>query len=240
LRFGLGLFTPREPVRLRIINASSMINFNFRIPGLAMTIVQADGQDIQPVDVDEFQIGIAETYDLIVRPSEQRAYRIIAEAIDRSGQCRATLAPRRGMAGDVPPLRERPILTMKDMGMDMPGMDHGTMKTHDKSLAPSRVKMGPGVATISSMPGDRIGDRPTGLENVDHRVLTYTDLKALLPNPDQRSPSRTLEIHLTANMERYMHGEDAARDGWGGWLRLFWFGWLCPPWRSMITAHMLA
>jgi len=97
-----GLFTPRERVRLRIINASSMTNFNFRIPGLALTIVQADGQDIQPVDVDEFQIGIAETYDLIVRPSEQRAYGIIAEAIDRSGQCRATLAPRRGMAGDVP------------------------------------------------------------------------------------------------------------------------------------------
>ena len=92
-----GLFAPGERVRLRIINASSMTNFNFRLPGLTMTVVAADGQDVEPVETDEFQIGIAETYDVIVRPEKAEAIAIIAEAIDRLGLCRATLAPQIGM-----------------------------------------------------------------------------------------------------------------------------------------------
>src|SRR5690606_32430705 len=120
-----GLFRPGERVRLRIINASAMSIFNVRIPGLAMTVVQADGEHVQPVEVDEFQISVAETYDVIVRPTEDRAYTIVSEAIDRSGMGRATLAPRLGMKAEVPPLRQVPNLTMKDMGMG--GMDHGGM-----------------------------------------------------------------------------------------------------------------
>ncbi|MBN8812341.1 MULTISPECIES: copper resistance system multicopper oxidase [unclassified Sphingomonas] len=121
------LFRPGERVRLRIINASAMTNFNVRIPGLPMTVVQADGQNVQPVSVDEFQIAIAETYDVIVTPSDERAYTFVGEAVDRSGLARATLAPHEGMAAEVPALRERPLATMKDMGMDMSGMDMGGM-----------------------------------------------------------------------------------------------------------------
>jgi len=223
-----GLFTPGERVRLRIINASSMTNFNVRIPGLPMTVVQADGQDVRPVEIDEFQIGIAETYDVIVQPPEAMAYGFIAEAIDRSGQCRATLAPQMGMVAAVPQLRERPLLGMKDMGMDHGGgggdagvldlsqpesasaMDHGSMKMRDPSVAP-QVKMGPGVATLSPMPGDRTADRPTGLEDVPHRVLTYADLRSRVPNADTRPATRTLDIHLTANMERYMWSFDGVK-----------------------------
>ncbi|HEX7875656.1 MAG TPA: copper resistance system multicopper oxidase [Sphingobium sp.] len=212
-----GLFTPGERVRLRIINASAMTNFNVRLPGLPMTVVQCDGQNVQPVDTDEFQIGIAETYDVVIRPTEAKSYGLIAEAIDRSGLVRATLSPRIGMAAEVPPLRERPLLGMKDMGMDMGGMDmsaHGdgghSMKMLDPSVAP-QVKMGPGVATLSPMPADRTADRPTGLETVDHRVLTYADLKSLTPNTDTRTPTRTLDIHLTANMERYMWSFDGVK-----------------------------
>ncbi len=223
-----GLFTPGERVRLRIINASAMTNFNIRLPGLAMTVVQCDGQHVQPVETDEFQIGIAETYDVVVQPSEPKAYGLIAEAIDRSGLVRATLAPRIGMAAEIPPLRERPLLGMKDMGMDMSGMDMGqggvidlsqpanesmaghSMKMRDPSVAP-QVKMGPGVATLSPMPADRTADRPTGLENVEHRVLTYADLKSLEPFKDRRTPTRTLDIHLTANMERYMWSFDGVK-----------------------------
>jgi CopA family copper-resistance protein len=226
-----GLFVPGERVRLRFINASAMTNFNVRLPGLPMTVVQADGQDVEPVETDEFQIGIAETYDVIVRPEKADAIAIIAEAIDRSGLCRATLAPQIGMVAPLVPLRQRPLLGMKDMGMDMSGMDmssgtldlsapadahgsggsHGAMKMRDKSLAPPSVKMGPGVATISAAPADRLGDKPTGLENVDHRVLTYADLKALVPGPDRRAPGRELEVHLTANMERYMWSFDGVK-----------------------------
>ena len=122
-----GLFRPGERVRLRIINAAAQTNFNVRILDLPMTIVQADGQNVRPVAVDEFQIGVAETFDVIVTPQD-RAYSFISESIDRSGLGRATLAPREGMSAPVPPLRPRPLLTMKDMGMgehsaSMPGMD---------------------------------------------------------------------------------------------------------------------
>ncbi|WP_420430713.1 copper resistance system multicopper oxidase [Hyphobacterium sp.] len=122
-----GLFEPGERVRLRFINASAMTFFNVRIPGLPMTVVQADGLNVQPVETDEFQIGVAETYDVVVQPRDDRAYTLMCETNDRSGYVRGTLAPRTGMTAPVPPLRERPTLTMRDMGMDhgsMPGMSH--------------------------------------------------------------------------------------------------------------------
>ena len=129
-----GLFTAGERVRLRIINAAAQTNFNVRIPGLAMTVVQADGQNVQPVTVDEFQIGVAETYDVIVTPGD-RAYSFVSESIDRSGLGRATLAPREGMSAPVPPLRPRPLLTMTDMGMG--GMDHSGMAGMDLPNTPN-------------------------------------------------------------------------------------------------------
>ena len=300
-----GLFTPGERVRLRFINASSMTTFNVRIPGLRLTIVQADGQNVVPIEVDEFQIGVAETYDAVVKPMDDRAYTLVGEAIDRSGMARATLAPRAGMTAPVPPLRKRPLATMKDMGMDMsnmPGMegmdmpgghaagmraadpsaerngsarlatagavamqsldhgamqgadhqamagvdhgsmagldhgamtgvsqggmsgmsghqqptmdmgamDMGSMKMRDFANAP-QVKKGPGVQTIAPMPVDRTGEPGQGLEDVGHKVLVYKDLMALDRNPDVRAPSRSIDIHLTGNMERFMWSFDGEK-----------------------------
>jgi len=111
-----GLFSPNERVKLRFINASAMTIFNVRIPALAMTVVAADGLAVKPIETDEIQIGIAETYDVIVTPGEG-AYTVMAESIDRSGFGCATLATRLGMTADVPALRPRPLLTMRDMGM---------------------------------------------------------------------------------------------------------------------------
>ncbi len=116
------LFDAGQRVRLRIVNASAMTTFNVRIPGLKLTIVQADGLNVAPVEVDEFQIGVAETYDVIVTP-EDRAYTLVGESVDRSGMARATLAPRMGMTAPVPPLRPRPLATMTDMGMGGMGDD---------------------------------------------------------------------------------------------------------------------
>jgi CopA family copper-resistance protein len=217
-----GLFRPSERVRLRVINASAMSIFNVRIPGLPMTIVQADGVDVQPVETDEFQIAIAETYDVIVQPRDDRAYTIVSEAMDRSGMGRATLAPRMGMTAEAPALRAIPNLTMRDMGMDMGAMDHGTgmdhgsmdhgdMNMRDPSIAPPTMEVGVGVQSISPAPENRLAERPLGLENETHRVLVYTDLVSLQPNTDTRPPSRTLEIHLTGNMERFMWGFDGRR-----------------------------
>ena len=284
-----GLFEPGQRVRLRLINASAMTTFNVRIPGLAMMVVQADGLNVRPVTVDELQIGVAETYDVIVTPAGDRAYTLVGESIDRSGMARATLAPRRGMDAPVPPLRARPLATMADMGMGgmaaggeargvdpgaeqnasrtlatpsyvpppatpvdhatmdhaaMSGMDHaamghapisdpatggaagqgamdhgamdhgdmahGDMAMRDFSRAP-QVHKGPGVQTIAPMPVDRTGYPGQGLEDVGHRVLTYRDLIALDRNPDVRAPDRSLTIHLTGNMERFMWGFDGQR-----------------------------
>ncbi|HEY0113374.1 MAG TPA: copper resistance system multicopper oxidase [Allosphingosinicella sp.] len=245
-----GLFRPGEKVRLRIINAAAMTIFNIRIPGLDMKVVSADGQNVMPVDVHELQIGNAETYDVIVEPADQ-AYTFVAEAMDRSGLGRATLAPRMGMSAAVAPLRDRPVLTMKDMGMGgmdhgaMSGMDHGAgggaaaggamagmdhsahsaptsggssarmdmsgMNMRDKSKVPPHVKVGVGVDAIAMAPADRTGDPGLGLENVGHKVLTYRDLMSLTPNPDKRPPSRTVEVHLTGNMERFMWAIDGEK-----------------------------
>jgi CopA family copper-resistance protein len=218
-----GLFRPGERVRLRIINAAAMTVFNLRIPGLPMSVVQADGQNVRPVETDEFQLSPAETYDVVIRPGDQ-AYTLVAEAADRSGLGRATLAPRAGMTAPVPPLRKRPLSTMRDMGMSMGGMDMGGMQmagmdhgAMDHSMAMRDPKNAPGVALtpgvqmISPMPVDRVGDRGQGLEDVGHRVLVYTDLVALEANPDPRPVTRTLEIHLTGNMERFMWAFDGER-----------------------------
>jgi len=235
-----GLFQPGERVRLRIINASAMSIFNVRIPGLPVTIVNADGENVQPVEVDEFQISVAETYDVIVRPTADRAYTLVAEAIDSSGMARATLAPRMGMTAEVPPLRTIPNLTMRDMGMG--GMDHAAMGHGSGSMdhaamghgsggqgssggkmdhssaamrnpdnAPADMAVGVGVDAIAMAPANRMADKPQGLEHVEHRVLTYADLRSLTPNTDTRAPSRSMEIHLTGNMERFMWGFDGRK-----------------------------
>ncbi len=217
-----GLFRPGERVRLRIINASAMSIFNVRIPGLAMTVVGADGQNVRPVETDEFQISVAETYDVVVRPTDDRAYTIVAEAIDRSGMARATLAPRLGMTAEVPALRPVPNLSPRDMGMggmdhgamagmDHGSMDHGAMSMRDPSKAPPGMAVGVGVDMISPAPADRLGERPLGLQDAPHRVLVYTDLVSLSPNKDPRPPLRSLEIHLTGNMERFTWGFDGRK-----------------------------
>ncbi len=129
-----GLFSRGEKVRLRFINGSAMSIFDVRIPGLGLTVVAADGQDVEPVTVDEFRIGTAEVYDVIVEPKDDRAYTIFAQAMDRSGYARGTLAPRAGMQAEIPALEPRPMLTMSDMGMahgmgGMHGMSQGAMQS---------------------------------------------------------------------------------------------------------------
>ena len=119
------LFHPGERVRLRFIDAGTMSIFDVRVPGLPMTVVQTDGNDIVPVTVDEFRIGPGETYDVIVEPREAQAYTIFAQAQDRTGYARGTLAPRSGMSAAVPPMDPRPMRTMADMGMEHGAAGHG-------------------------------------------------------------------------------------------------------------------
>ena len=124
------VFSPGERVRLRFINAATLTFFDVRIPGLPLTVVQADGQNVQPVEVDEFRVSPAETYDVIVQPKDV-AYTIFAEAMDRSGFARGTLAPKAGVAAPVPPPRPRPLRSMEDMGMSMGDMEMGADGAHE-------------------------------------------------------------------------------------------------------------
>ncbi len=155
-----GLFSAGEKVRLRFINAGASTYFDVRIPGLKLTVVQADGQNVQPVEVEEFRIAPAETYDVIVEPAGDRAYTIFAETIDRSGYARGTLSPRTGMTAEIPKQRPRPTLTMKEMGMATGGMEMGAKKADPKMDAmpgmdakPKTDKMG-----AMDMPGMKTGD----------------------------------------------------------------------------------
>ncbi|MDR8391440.1 copper resistance system multicopper oxidase [Aliifodinibius sp. S!AR15-10] len=228
------LFKKGEKVRLRFINASAGTTaFDVRIPGLEMTVVAADGQNVEPVPIDEFRIGIAETYDVVVEPKEEKPYTIFAESLDRSGYARGTLAPRKGMSAQVPDLRSRPKRDMKDMGMmmsmsgmdmegdDMEGMDHGDMNHGDMNHGNMDMskdskfpvkhgpdKHGPGAAAIAQNQFDRLDEPGIGLGNDGRKVLVYNDLRSLRPNKDTRDAQREVELHLTGNMERYMWSFD--------------------------------
>lgn len=233
-----GLFKPGERVRLRIINGSGMSYFDLRIPGLKMTVVQADGNDVQPVTVDELRIAVAETYDVIVQPQEDRAYTFFAEAMDRSGYARATLTPRAGLQAEVPALRERPLLSMADMGMSHEGMDHGGMAMAGQGADAAGADMaGMDHSSMAGMDHSKMqGMDHSQMAGMDHsataapksdyapgsgltpqpaepgnRLLVYADLKAMRPYADYRAPDRTIEFRLTGNMERYFWSIDGKK-----------------------------
>lgn len=196
-----GFFSPGEKVRLRFINAAAMTYFDIRIPGLKMTVVAADGQNVKPVEIDEFRIGVAETLDVIVEP-QASAYTIFAQSMDRSGYARATLATAAGMSAAVPALDSRPLLSMADMGHDM------DMPMEEQSH-PQSESRNPGVDMQAMMPMARLDDPGIGLREEDRKgegrkVLTYADLHSAFPDPDGREPSREIELHLTGHMERYV------------------------------------
>ncbi len=189
-----GIFKVGETVRLRMINASAMSFYDVRIldtesKRLKMTVVQADGRNVEPVPVDEFRFGVAETYDVLVTPTENKAYTIVAEPIDRSGFAIATLAPREGMKGVMPEQRPRALLTMADMGpMDMSGMDHSKMTQEEmKDMA---TQMRSGWAKTGAPRGDKL--------------LSYADLRYLGKQNDVREPQREIVVTLGGNMERYI------------------------------------
>ncbi|WP_186040293.1 copper resistance system multicopper oxidase [Burkholderia gladioli] len=288
-----GLFNPGERVRLRFINASAMSYFDVRIPGLRMTVVAADGQDVEPVAVDEFRIAVAETYDVVVEPGSSEAYTIFAQSMDRSGYARATLARREGLAAPVPALDPRPLLTMADMGMDhgamagmssdamqgmdhgamagmssdamqgmdhgamagmssdaMQGMDHGAMAgmspgamqgmDHGAMAAmspdamqgmdhsamagmiqhPATERGNPLVDAQAMAPTARLDDPGVGLRDNGRRVLTYADLRSTFPDPDGRSPMRSIELHLTGHMEKFAWSFNGLKFSDAGPIRL--------------------
>ena len=222
-----GIFKPGEKIRLRFINGSAQTIFDVRIPGLKMTVIAADGQDVEPVPVDEFRISVAETYDVVVEPQDACAYTLFAQSIDRSGYARGTLAPRQGMEAEVPAPDKRVWLGMQDMmgamphadhgggHAAMPGMDHGNVAGRVAATAPAvrhaRTEYGPGVDMHVDMPRTNLDDPGIGLRGNGRRVLTYADLHTIGGPIDAREPGREIELHLTGNMERFMWSFDGIK-----------------------------
>ncbi len=226
-----GLFRPGERVRLRFINSGAQSFFDVRIPGLKMTVVQTDGQNIEPVTVDEIRIGVSETYDVIVTPKDE-AYTIFAQSMDRTGYARGTLATRAGMTAPVPALDKPEWLTMTDMMGDMGGgmgaMKHGGHGGHggmamDHSahvmgggkvrVRHARTEYGPSVDMRVDTPRTNLDDPGIGLRNNGRRVLTYADTHTIGGPLDRRGAEREIELHLTGNMERYTWSFDGLEFG---------------------------
>jgi CopA family copper-resistance protein len=228
-----GIFRPGERVRLRFIGAGAQTFFDVRIPGLELTVVHVDGQDVEPVTVDEFRIGPGETYDVIVEPSEDRAYSIFAQSMDRTGYARGTLAPRLGLAADVPALDEPQWLSMADMMGAMPhegaapgampganegAIDHSAHAGMATAAAAvharhARTEYGPSVDMRVDMPRTNLDDPGIGLRNNGRRVLSYADVRTIGGPLDARAAEREIELHLTGNMERFSWSFDGLEFG---------------------------
>jgi CopA family copper-resistance protein len=224
------LFRPGERVRLRFIGSGSQTFFDVRIPGLSMTVVHVDGQDVEPVEIEEFRIGPGETYDVIVEPGEDRAYTIFAQSMDRTGYARGTLTSRPGLSADVPALDEPQWLTMTDMmgAAHDPGTEaaagaggHGAHSASSSATAAAaavharhaQTEYGATVDMRVDMPRTNLDDPGVGLRANGRRVLTYADLRTIGGPLDVRGAEREIELHLTGNMERYSWSLDGLEFG---------------------------
>ena len=188
-----GLFKPGERVRLRFINAGAQSFFDIRIPGLKMTVVQADGQAIEPVTVDEFRLGSAESYDVIIEP-QAAVYCLFAQSMDRTGYARATLTSQPGLQAAIPALDAPQPLSH----LDMMGDPQALVPVHHANTEYTAA-----VDMHIDSPRSNLDDPGIGLRNNGRRVLSYADLHTLGGSLDKRPVEREIELHLTGNMHRY-------------------------------------
>lgn len=221
------LFKPGEKVRLRFINGSAMTHFDVRMPGLQMRVVAADGQPVTPVDVEQFRIAVAETYDVIVEPKNEQAYCIFAEAMDRSGYVSAALTPHPGMLAKLPNMQPMTLLTLADMGGAHAG-HAGPQIAHQRKASEHEHHLGLATESVpsgsahtghhssrdhdpmvgnGSQPG-AAGDHHSALVPLKPQ-LSYQELRATEPNHAlMGAADREITLRLTGNMNRYIWSFD--------------------------------
>jgi FtsP/CotA-like multicopper oxidase with cupredoxin domain len=207
---------PGEHVRLRFVGAGTATFFDVRIPGVALTIVSTDGQPVVPVTVDEFRIGPGETYDVEFTMPDGDARTIFAQAIDRTGFARGTIAPAPGMSAPVPTLDARPWLDPVDMMGAMMTMGGGEHAGHGLTEMPpkarhARTEYGANTDMRVDYPRANLDDPGAGLRDRSWRVLTLADLRTPNGDPDPREPEREIELHLNGNMERFIWALDGIK-----------------------------
>lgn len=174
------LFKNGEKIRLRFINSAAMTFFDVRIPGLKMTVVGTDGNYVQPVEVDEFRIGVAETYDVIVEPEDNKAYAIFAQSLDRSGYALGALTYDSNVVAHTPAMDKAGILSHADMGMggtSHAGHDMASMKddTKESSKTMDHSSMGHNMSKMDEA-------KP---KEIDHAAMGH-DMSAMKKIPKQR------------------------------------------------------
>ena len=197
-----GLFEQGEKVRLRFINSSAMTIFDVRIPGLKMSVVASDGQNIQPVSVDEFRIGVAETYDVVIEPEVDNAYCIFAQSIDRTGFTVGNLTSDASLHAPIPPMDPRPVLGHSDMGMDMSdmdmsGMDHSKMDMGAGDMSGmdhSKMAMDAAKATVSGLGLAGFGSN-NEIKHIDTEFGPQVDMRADAPKSGLHDPGIGLRDH---------------------------------------------
>ena len=223
-----GLFAPGDKVRLRVINGSAMTHFDMRIPGLTMTVVAVDGQNVHPVSIEEFRIAPAETFDVIVTPSGQDAFTIFAQDIGRTGYISGTLAVREGLRAPVPPVDPRPILSMADMGHG--GMDHSVMN-HGSMNHGSMDHSGHDMSAMKSMPmkgmeggcgANMSGSMQSGMQAhpASETGNPLVDMQTMMPAPKLDDPGiglrgngrKTLSYSMLRSLFDDPDGRDPGRD----------------------------
>jgi len=199
----IGLFKRGEKVRLRFINGSAMTIFDVRIPGLKMTVVASDGQNIEPVTIDEFRIGVAETYDVVVEPSDDSAYTVFAQSIDRSGFTRGTLTPDVEMTSLIPNMDTAPTLGHRDMGMGMANMTETSAVDH------SQHQMN-GAKTI-----DHSQHQMGGAKTIDHSQHQMGGEKTIDHSQHQMSGAKTISDKKTDHTSHNSLPEVLGKAGFG-------------------------
>ena len=181
---------PGQTVRLRIIDGSASTYFHLSYAGGPLTIMSADGQAVQPLSLkNPLLIGIAETYNVLVKVPQNGAYEFRATAHDGSGHASLWIGSgERHPAADVPkpfvyesmmPFNAKRALALTPggsmgmpdrevdagkfdqpgMNMDMEGMDHG-----------STMKMKMATHDMEDMEG-MDHSKMEGMEGMDHSKM---------------------------------------------------------------------
>jgi FtsP/CotA-like multicopper oxidase with cupredoxin domain len=119
-----------DKVRIRLINSGASTYFDIQQNSGAFNVVAADGLDVQPITVNEFRVGMAETYDVIVTIPEVGGYEFAANNIDGTGGVKVNLGNNNSLHSPDP---IRPNVFTKMMHhSDHENVDHSMHKMMNK------------------------------------------------------------------------------------------------------------
>jgi FtsP/CotA-like multicopper oxidase with cupredoxin domain len=209
-------FKAGERVRVRLINGGASSYFWITYAGGKMTVVASDGIDVEPVEVDRFIMGIAETYDIIVTiPADSTAFELVATSEDRiratslwlgSGirQLAAPLQPLKYFAG-MEMMNDMMKMNgdLDDMGMNM------SLQQMDMNVVMYPEITGAKDATpVEGAGHSHGGDEYNSNALSDIVTLNYAMLRSPTPTALPPGPVREMRFELTGNMNRYLWAID--------------------------------